>query len=124
MILDTNTLSAIVDGDSSIVAALQPGRLAIPVVVLGEFRFGLAQSRRRDEYAQWLGANLQDYNLLDISEHTAVHYAQIRLEVRQSGKPIPTNDTWIAALCRQLDLPLLSRDRHFDQVKGLRRVGW
>ncbi len=31
---------------------------------------------------------------------------------------IPTNDLWIAALCRQHSLPLLSRDRHFDLVAG------
>lgn len=124
MILDTNALSAIVDGDPGIVGALKPGTLAIPVVVLGEFRFGIAQSRRREEYVLWLKVNLTDYEVLDITGETTLHYAQIRLETKQSGKPIPSNDTWIAALCRQLDLPVLSRDRHFDLVKGLRRVAW
>lgn len=33
-------------------------------------------------------------------------------------------DVWIAALCRQHDLPLLSRDRHFDQVTGIKRLEW
>ena len=37
---------------------------------------------------------------------------------------IPSNDIWIAALCRQHSLPLLSRDRHFDLVPGIRRIGW
>ena len=50
------------------------------------------------------------------------HYAAINLELRQTGKPIPTNDLWIAALCRQHDLPLLSRDRHFDAVSGIQIV--
>ena len=54
----------------------------------------------------------------------AQHYAEIIFGLRQKGKPIPTNDLWIAALCRQHSLPLLSRDRHFDQVAGLNRVGW
>jgi len=39
-------------------------------------------------------------------------------------KPIPTNDLWIAALCRQHSLSLLSRDRHFDLVAGIKRIGW
>lgn len=38
--------------------------------------------------------------------------------------PIPGNDFWIAALMRQHALPLLSQDRHFDFVSGIRRVGW
>ena len=36
----------------------------------------------------------------------------------------PSNDVWIAALCRQHSLPLLSRDLHFDAVPGIKRVTW
>jgi tRNA(fMet)-specific endonuclease VapC len=39
-------------------------------------------------------------------------------------RPIPSNDLWIAALCRQHRLQLLSQDQHFDAVEGLERVGW
>jgi tRNA(fMet)-specific endonuclease VapC len=42
--------------------------------------------------------------------------------VKKKGKPIPANDLWIAALCPQYPLPLLSRDRHFDFVSGLQRI--
>jgi len=55
---------------------------------------------------------------------TAAEYAAIRSELKQVGRPIPANDVWIAALCRQHKLPVLSKDRHFDRVKGLRRVQW
>jgi predicted nucleic acid-binding protein len=51
-------------------------------------------------------------------------YAEITLELKRKGKPIPTNVVWIAALCRQHSLPLLSRDRHFDLVAGTKRIGW
>ena len=37
---------------------------------------------------------------------------------------IPENDLWIAALVRQYDLPLLSKDRHFDSVQGISRLSW
>ena len=124
MILDTNALSAIVDGDPKIAEAFPPGRLAIPVIVLGEFRFGVQQSRRREGYIQWLAENLSDYEVLDVTDRTTACYAEIRIESRQAGNPIPSNDAWIAALCRQHSLPILSRDRHFDVVKGLRRVAW
>jgi tRNA(fMet)-specific endonuclease VapC len=62
--------------------------------------------------------------VLDITEPTTQCYAEITLELKQKGKPIPTNDLWIAALCRQHSLPLLSRDRHFDFVAGGRRIDW
>ena len=62
--------------------------------------------------------------VLDIHEPTTHHYAEITLELRQKGRPIPTNDIWIAALCRQYSFPLLSRDRHFDLVAGTKRIGW
>jgi predicted nucleic acid-binding protein len=124
VILDTNALSAIVDGDRKIAEILPSGRLSIPVIVLGEFRFGVQQSRRREGYMDWLAENLSDYEILDVTGLTTAHYAEIRIESKQGGSPIPSNDVWIAALCRQHSLPILSRDRHFDVVKGLRRVSW
>ena len=38
--------------------------------------------------------------------------------------PIPENDIWIAALCRQHHLAVASRDGHLDRVRGLKRVAW
>jgi predicted nucleic acid-binding protein len=52
------------------------------------------------------------------------HSADMSLELRQAGRPIPANDIWIAALCRQHELPLLSRDRHFDTVSGIQPLEW
>jgi tRNA(fMet)-specific endonuclease VapC len=125
MILDTNALSAAADNDPAVIALLaQADQVAIPVVVLGEYRYGITQSRNRVSYTNWLKGLLQDCLMLDIHEPTTHHYAEITLELRQKGKPIPTNDIWIAALCRQHKFPLLSRDRHFDLVAGTKRIGW
>ena len=57
MILDTNALSAIADADSSIAPVLRDAKTAaIPVIVLGEFRFGVLQSRRKlDAIATLIG---------------------------------------------------------------------
>jgi predicted nucleic acid-binding protein len=125
MIVDTNALSAAADDDPAVVAILtRASELAIPVIVLGEYRYGIARSRQRDTHEKWLAALIRDCNVLDINEPTTRHYAEIILDLRHKGKPIPTNDLWVAALCRQHSLPLLSRDRHFDQVTGLKRMGW
>ena len=125
MILDTNALSAVAEAQKDAVAELARAQfIAIPVIVLGEFRFGIAHSRRRLEYERWLIPTLQACRVLDVSAETATRYAEIRSELKRAGAPIPSNDAWIAALCRQHSLPVLSRDRHFDCVNGIRRVGW
>ena len=59
-----------------------------------------------------------------ITSATATTYADIRLELKRSGNPIPPNDVWIAALARQHTLPVLSNDGHFDVVEGVRRIAF
>jgi tRNA(fMet)-specific endonuclease VapC len=125
VIVDTNALSAIAEGQLRAVAQLgRAQRLAIPVIVLGEYRFGIAQSRRKTEYERWLTETLTGYTVLEVGEETSLRYADIRVELKRAGTPIPANDTWIAALCRQHALPLMSQDKHFDFVTGIHRLGW
>jgi tRNA(fMet)-specific endonuclease VapC len=125
LILDTKALSAIADGQPGATAQfLKAGQVFIPVIVLGEYRFGIALSNRRKKYEEWLANALLACDALEIDEATSACYAEVRLELRRAGTPIPTNDLWIAALCRQHALPILSQDRHFDLVRGLRRLSW
>jgi tRNA(fMet)-specific endonuclease VapC len=99
-------------------------QVAIPVIVLGEYRYGISQSRDRNRYEQWLSEYLPKFRILDVDERTTISYAAVRMELKKAGTPIPSNDVWIAALCRQHSLPIVSRDRHFDAVPGLRRLHW
>lgn len=125
MILDTNALSAFADGDTAVGAILgSQARAAIPVIVLGEFRYAIAQSRHRPAYEAWLRSALAGFEVLPVAEETAVAYATLRVALKRSGRPIPANDAWIAALALQHRLPVLSRDEHFDAVPGLRRERW
>lgn len=125
MILDTNALSAYLDSTPGAIDLVSGAReLAIPVIVAGEFAFGIAQSRHREVYERSLERMLDRCIVLDIGIETARHYAAIRVELKAVGKPIPANDVWIAALCRQYALPVMSRDSHFDFVGGLRRRSW
>jgi len=125
VILDTNALSAFVDGDAGVGEALRrQARAAIPVIVLGEFRYGIAESRHRPAYEAWLEAELPHFDVLAVTEETAVAYAALRVALRRSGRPIPANDAWIAALALQHRLPVLSRDQHFDVVPDLERKSW
>jgi tRNA(fMet)-specific endonuclease VapC len=125
LILDANTLSAAAERQPSALAvAANAQRLALPVIVLGEFRLGIAASRYRATYEAWLNDWVGTVEVLEIDNETTHSYAAIGLELKSRGKLIPVNDLWIAALCRQYSLPLLSRDRHFDSVSGLQRLDW
>lgn len=125
MILDTNALSAFVDGEAAVGARLAgESRVAIPVIVLGEFRYGIHASRQRGAYDRWLDEHLPDFEILPITEPTTLAYSRVRVSLKKLGRPIPANDVWIAALALQHRLPVLSRDTHFDDVPGLRRETW
>ncbi len=125
MILDTNALSAVADGEPAVAAIYaRAASIEVPVIVLGEYRFGIGQSQRRSEYEKWLRELIAATRVLVVEEETSRHYAGIRAVLKKAGRPIPSNDLWIAALCRQHHLPLLSQDRHFDALEGLERIGW
>jgi tRNA(fMet)-specific endonuclease VapC len=125
MILDTNALSDFAEGNPRLIAILllQPD-WRLNVVTLGEYRFGLKSSRAKEAREHWLQALEEVQEVLEITPATTHAYAEIRHFLKKSGKPIPENDLWIAALARQHDLPLVSRDTHFDRVAGLKRISW
>jgi tRNA(fMet)-specific endonuclease VapC len=125
VILDTNGLSVFAEGDSALEPILRTAaQVAIPVIVLGEYRYGISQSRHRKHYERWLDEYLPEFRVLDVDERTTIFYSAVRAELKKAGTPIPANDVWIAALCRQHSLPLISRDRHFDAVRGITRLVW
>ena len=125
MILDTNGLSALAEGELRLEPILRKAtQIAVPVIVLGEYRYGIQQSRERQRYEHWLVEYLPKFRVLNVDEQTTTSYAAVRGELKRAGTPIPSNDVWIAALCRQHSLAVLSRDRHFDLVPGLRRIDW
>ena len=126
MILDTNAISALAQKNRALIAALEDAlRLAVTIVSVGEVSYGIRRSTVRHELVSWLREQLlarAEILFLDLS--TTEHYADIRAELQTSGTPIPANDVWIAALCRQHDLPIVSLDVHFDHVRGLPRIAW
>jgi predicted nucleic acid-binding protein len=125
VIVDTNALSAFAGGSKSVREALAAASGPhLPVIVLGEYRFGLLSSHDRKARLEWLEKLAAYWTVLDVTEATACHYAAIRQELRKNATPIPSNDAWIAALALQQNLPILSNDSHFDLVPGIRRVGF
>jgi tRNA(fMet)-specific endonuclease VapC len=125
VILDTNAVSALLKGDPGLGEVLAAEeRHHLPVVVIGEYRYGLFRSRHRDHLQKLLQSLIRESIVLLIDETTAEAYSRVREELRRKGRPIPENDIWIAALARQYQQPVVSRDGHFDDVPDLRRLSW
>ena len=125
MILDTKALSAFVAQDAALLRVIRhTPELTLPVIVLGEYRFGISQSRHRADYEAWLDRDLNLFSVLSIVEETTRHYAAIRLELKRKSLPVPANDAWIAALARLQSLAIVSRHTHFDAVHDLERIDW
>ena len=124
LILDTNALSAFADGDRALLRIIAHEDLAIPAIVLGEYLFGIRHSRLRVSYMQWLQNNLPAFEVLEVGQETARHYANVRAELKSAGRPIPSNDVWIAAVAREYALPIVTQDTHFRSVPSLHLLPW
>ena len=123
--LDTNALSDFAAGSEALGEVLAPFRsLALPVIVLGEYRYGLLGSKKHARLTDWLTELLSEVRVLETTERTSAVYARIRRQLRAAGTPIPENDVWIAASALEHSLPLATRDKHFRLVRGLEVVGW
>ena len=55
---------------------------------------------------------------------TAREYGVIKSTLQEKGQPIPENDIRIAAIARQHDLTLVTRDGHFKEVVHLKIEMW
>ena len=117
--LDTNAYSDFMRGRTERVRIVRAARsIALPIIVLGELRAGFAAGNQESTNAANLNRFLASPRVLVLlpDEQTAYHYAQLHLQLRNKGAPIPTNDLWIAALVVQHQLVLCTSDRHFRQL--------
>lgn len=125
MLLDTNAISAWAKGDTALWQALRSDRpWYLPSIALGEYRYGLLKSTRRVELESWLEQVEGACRVLAPDAVTARHYASLRLAGEGLGTEVPYHDLWIGALALQHDFEVVSRDAHFDQMPGVRRIGW
>ena len=119
--IDTNVAIAMLRGKTQflVAAGLQLTDCALPVTVAGELLFGARNSGRARENLHSYRQFIHDLPVLLLDGLAAEYYAEIRLALKQKGRPIPENDMWIAAICRAHEAPLLTYDRHFAEVPDL-----
>jgi predicted nucleic acid-binding protein len=125
VILDTNAVSSLLEGDPALEAVLaRELRHQLPVIVIGEYRYGLARSRLRRSLMPLFDELVRESVVLAVRAETAAAYATVREALLAKGTPIPENDVWISALAVEHGLDIVSRDRDFDHVTGVRRRSW
>ena len=90
----------------------------VPSIVLGELRVGFRLGTRRVENEERLRQFIEEsvVAILDVDDEAASHYADIVVELRRRGTPIPTNDIWIAALAAREGATVLTSDGHFAHI--------
>jgi tRNA(fMet)-specific endonuclease VapC len=122
ILIDTNAYAAFKRGDVSMLEVIQYAEtLAISPIVLGEllsgFECGNKTKKNREDLQQFLQSSR--IRLLSMTSDTANFYSQIYLSLKNKGKPIPTNDMWIAAQTLEHGCVLCSHDKHFKVIEGL-----
>ncbi len=125
LLIDTNIYSHALRGDKDVVEILRRAdEIGISVVSIGEllagFKGGGKEQRNREE----LGAFLDSPRVVvyPVGEDTSEFYAEILHNLRRMGRPVPTNDIWIAASAFQNGLMLFTKDEHFKNIPGLALV--
>ncbi len=114
--LDTNAYRDLQEGDRRLAEEVSQSEVVgMPIIVLGELRFGFLNGSRLHENRATLERFLATprVEVLDVSEQTTWLFGEIATLLRRAGTPIQQDDMWIAALCKQ------HGDRGFHGVVGL-----
>ena len=124
IIVDTNALIALFDGNKAIAERLfWTGRIIVPAVVCGEMDAGTRGNTRRENvvraaFDKFL--SLPRVEIGPVSRNTGPFYATVYNFCRAQGRPIPTNDLWIAATALEMGAVVLTSDAHLLQLPLLR----
>lgn len=122
---DSDFLINYLKGRSAEVSLLTPliqqGRLATSIIVYAEIYEGLLEARFAESYRQALVEVLSGVPVLGLDVETAQVFATTRAQLRGQGQFIPDHDLWIAASALRHNLTLVSSDRHFERITGLKR---
>ncbi len=124
-LLDTNVIIAFFTGEARVRDGLTTAEeVFLPSTAVGELYYGARKSGNPDENLARIDELVLTNVVLACDSETARQYGEIKNALRLKGRPLPENDIWIAALARQHDLTLVTRDTHFQQMEGVNITTW
>lgn len=103
---------------------VQYSRYSLPVPVVAELLFAAKNSAKNVENLEIYWQFIDACTIIGITRKTAEIYSDIRLQLKRNGKPIPENDIWIAAVCKEHNLMIATADIHFSYIDGLQIYSW
>ena len=121
--LDTSAYSNFRRGETQVVEHLDRAQwIGVPSVVIGELWTGFLRGARADRNINDLEEFLDHaiVETLTVDEEVAHIYGEIFAALRDAGRPLPTNDVWIAATATRVGATVLTFDEHFRYIT---RVG-
>lgn len=125
IVLDTNIVIALFAQETAVEDKfVQTSEIFLPSIVIGELYFGAYKSQRIDANLQRITEFAKKNIVLVCDQETAQVYGNVKSTLQAKGKPLPENDIWIAALALQYDLPLATRDEHFQAISDLHIERW
>jgi tRNA(fMet)-specific endonuclease VapC len=122
--LDSNVVIDIFAGNKLLAEKMTGIELYISSIVLGELYVGIFRVVSKDKHLNKLNSFLALCTIINIDQTTAQLFGEISADLYNKGKPIPTNDIWIAATVKQYQMKLISKDRHFQQVSDILIESW
>jgi len=98
-----------------------PDRLAVSIITIGELRAGVLAARDADSRTKRLSTLTRVLGLdaAPVDDAVAEAWASLRVALRDRGRRMEVNDSWIAATAISLGLPLVTLDDDFGDVPGL-----
>jgi tRNA(fMet)-specific endonuclease VapC len=124
-LLDTNIVSALLQGDDAVLSNLdQAPEVFIPAMALGELFFGAAKSGRPSENKATIERFAAGRAIVSCDLEVAREYGRLKQHLKEKGRPLPENDIWIAAMAKHHAMVLVTRDRHFREVADLHTADW
>ncbi len=124
--LDTNAYSALSQGILAIKDAIEYAEeVFVPIFVFAELLFGFKKGSREKQNTTLFNGfmKLPGVSFQFPGEETARIFADISLDLKQQGKPIPTHDIWIAASAIETGSVIITYDKHFLHIPRVRVWG-
>ncbi len=109
--------------DEKIIALLQSSdKIYISFIAYVKLLCGFKNGSRYDENIHLFIEFLIELKIeiLHSTMDTIDIYSDLSKKLRTLGRPIPSNDIWIAALAIESGSVLITYDRHFNNIPGLR----
>ena len=125
--LDTNAASGLMKGQPTITARFKaeaPDRVCLSAVTEGEMLFGVAKRPEARRLHAAVTEFLAAIDVLPWTSATARRYATLRAGLERQGRPLGALDLLIAAHAVEHNAVLVTNDRAFSAVPGLRVEDW